>query len=190
MQTILIIGLGNPGKEYAATRHNFGFLFLDHLAKNLGNDFEFSLEKKLKSEIIKAKIGENQLILAKPQTFVNLSGEAVIKLRNFFKPDILIVAYDDLNLDFGTIRLRNGGQSGGHNGIKNIIRKLGDNFWRLKLGIGPQPKINERLLKAEDFVLQKFAKDEQTQIPQILDKAATEIAQLIEKGNLEEKTIK
>ena len=188
MQTILIIGLGNPSKEYEQTRHNFGFMFLDNLIQNLDNNLKFANNNKLKSEIAKTKIGENQFVLVKPQTFVNLSGEAALKLRNFFKPDILIVSYDDLNLDFGILCLRNGGQSGGHNGIKNIIQKLGDDFWRLKLGIGPQPVKGNKLMKAENFVLQKFTKDEQTQIPEILNKAAKEIIYIIGKDDLEKKT--
>ncbi len=168
----LIAGLGNPGLKYVDTRHNVGFEMLDVLAGAAG----IRVSKiKFKSLIGEGKISGHSVILAKPQTFMNASGEAIRDIMQYYKipPDRLIVIFDDVSLDTGRIRIRARGSAGGHNGMKNIIYHLGtEDFPRIRIGIG-HPGKEEDLI---DYVLDKFPKDEintliQTakQIPEIVD---------------------
>ena len=152
----LVVGLGNVGDKYCFTRHNAGFMVVDKWA--IMNDVSFKEEKKLKCFVGKFKNGFEDIMLIKPTTFMNLSGEAVIAVVNYYKIDIedIIIVYDDLSLELGKIRFRPSGSDGGHNGIKSVIKHLGtSNFARLKVGIGPQPPV-----PAESFVLQNFYKDQ------------------------------
>ena len=152
----LIAGLGNIGEKYLFTRHNAGFMVADKLAYD--NNLEFREEKKLKCLLAKTKINSEDIIIIKPTTFMNLSGEAVIAVRNYYKIEIkdILIIYDDLSLDIGKIRFRANGSDGGHNGIKSIIKHLGTkDFDRIKVGIGPQPPI-----PSEAFVLQNFTKEQ------------------------------
>lgn len=152
----LIVGLGNIGEKYLFTRHNVGFMVVDKLAYDKG--FDFKEEKKLKCFLAKARINGDDVVVIKPTTFMNLSGEAISLVMNYYKIDVkdLIVIYDDLSLDLGKLRFRANGSDGGHNGIKSIIKHVGGkNFDRIKVGIGPQPTI-----PAEAFVLQNFAKEQ------------------------------
>ena len=175
----LILGLGNPEKEYGRTRHNFGFRAVDFFAEK----FEFPafrLEKKFKAEISEKEIHGEKIFLAKPQTFMNLSGEAASALLNFYKPKLgdFLVVFDDVDLPFGTLRFREGGSSGGHNGIKNLIAHFGtENFARLRLGTA-----NELLdiMPTDEFVLSKFTPDEEKAIPGILEKAVDGIDKFLE----------
>jgi len=183
MDSILIIGLGNPGKEYALTRHNFGFMVIDEFVSD--QKLGFANNKKWQSEITELNFKNKKIILAKPQTFMNASGIAVKKLVDFYKPITTLTIYDDLNLDLGTIRLKFAGESGGHNGVKNIIKNIGSDFWRLKLGIGPQP---ERL-NAEDFVLQKFNEDEKELTPEITKQGSEMILNFLNEDNPKPKTL-
>ena len=183
MENILIIGLGNPSEKYSQNRHNFGFMVLNQFTQN--QNLKWNENKKFLSSIGELKIGERKIIFAKPQTFMNASGTATKKLVNFYKPKLILVIYDDLNLKLGQIRLRNGGESGGHNGIKDIIEKLGQDFWRLKLGIGPQPEN----LAAENFVLQNFDKDEEKKLKIIINAANELVTEFIQEKQHEEKTI-
>lgn len=159
----LIAGLGNIEDKYCFTRHNAGFMVLDKLA--LDNNFSFREENKLKCFL--AKSGD--IIYIKPTTFMNLSGEAVRAVMDYYKinvKDILIV-YDDIALDLGRIRFRANGSDGGHNGIKSIIKHVGTKeFDRLKIGIGPQPNI-----PSENFVLQNFPKEQLEELKEILKRA-------------------
>ena len=158
MQTYLIIGLGNPGREYAQTRHNAGFLLVDRLAERLGTRFRRLQFKALTTD---ARYGDAKIILAKPQTYMNLSGQAVGALVRFYKvpPEHLLVAYDDLDLPLGTVRLRPKGGHGGHKGMRSIIERLGtQEFPRLRLGIGRPPG----RMDAADYVLQRFSPAELT----------------------------
>jgi PTH1 family peptidyl-tRNA hydrolase len=168
----LIAGLGNPGLKYVDTRHNVGFEMLDVLAGAAG----IRVSKiKFKSLIGEGKISGHSVILAKPQTFMNASGEAIRDIMQYYKipPDRLIVIFDDVSLDTGRIRIRARGSAGGHTGMKNIIYHLGtEDFPRIRIGIG-HPGKEEDLI---DYVLDKFPKDEintliQTakQIPEIVD---------------------
>jgi PTH1 family peptidyl-tRNA hydrolase len=183
MENTLIIGLGNPGKEYALTRHNFGFMILDEFAKN--QKLGWTNNKKWQSQIAQFNFENKKIILAKPQTFMNASGIAVKKLVNFYKPVKVIVIYDDLNLDLGVIRLKFSGESGGHNGVKSLIKNISKDFWRLKLGIGPQPQN----LSAEDFVLQKFNNIEKDLVTKIIKQGNKIILDTLKQENLEPKTI-
>ena len=169
----LIVGLGNYPKEYELTRHNIGFMCLDNLADK--NSASFKTEAKFKADVASCVINYEKVILAKPLTYMNLSGEAVQKIAAFYKiePQNILIVYDDLSLDLGKFRFRANGSDGGHNGIKSIIQQLGTNkFPRLKVGIGPQPEF----LKSEKFVLQNFSTE---QIP-LLNKVVTKSIDAIE----------
>ena len=163
----LIAGLGNIGEKYLYTRHNVGFMLLDKIA--LDNNLTFRENSKLKAFITNFKDGQNDYILIKPTTYMNLSGEAVRAVADYYKiskEDILIV-YDDLSIDLGRMRFRANGSDGGHNGIKSIIHHLGSqDIARLKIGIGPQPN-----LPAEAFVLQNFSKEELVKLKEVLIRA-------------------
>jgi PTH1 family peptidyl-tRNA hydrolase len=164
----LVIGLGNPGREYKESRHNIGFLLADRLAARMGVAFG-----RLESKALVAK-GEQdgqRVILAKPQTYMNLSGQSASSLVRFYKIPLehLLVAYDDVDLPFGFVRLRPGGGSAGQKGMASIIQSLGsEEFPRLRLGIGRPPG----RMGASDYVLQNFSKDQQEQLNVLLDRAA------------------
>ena len=159
---VLLVGLGNPGKEYDGTRHNIGFEAIDAFAK--ANDFGPWINKKdLKCEMATARLGDTQVIAIKPTTFMNLSGEAVQAVAHFYKIPIdrIVAVYDEIDIDFGQIRLRVGGSSAGHNGVKSLIEHLQEGFGRVRVGIGPkQPE----QMDSADFVLAKFSGEQQAQI--------------------------
>jgi len=162
----LIIGLGNPGSKYENTRHNAGFAIVSHLAEK--HSIQGKTESKFNAIVGKGKIKDEDVIILEPLTYMNLSGQAVIAVMNFYKiqkEDILVI-YDDLSLELGIMRFRANGSDGGHNGIKSIIQHLGGdkNFARLKIGIGPQPSF----MAAEDFVLQKFSNEEKKYLDKII----------------------
>lgn len=166
----LIIGLGNPGKEYENTKHNAGFLAVDLFASenSLGN---FTENKKLKSEILKTP----NFIIAKPTTFMNLSGDAISLIKEYYKIDIkdIIVVYDDLDIEMGKIKCGVFESSAGHNGIKSIIEKLNSTeFTRIRIGIGNKTIQN---IPSEDIVLQKFNDQEKEKIDTALQDAVEEI---------------
>jgi PTH1 family peptidyl-tRNA hydrolase len=148
----LVVGLGNPGRKYCKTKHNIGFMCIDHYVKKHG--LKLKKENKFNGESV--KIGN--LILLKPHTFMNLSGESVVKTMNFYDIEIddVLVIYDDLSLPFAKIRLREKGSAGGHNGIKSIIQHLKtEEFKRVKIGIDSNP-----MIETKDYVLSKFSKQE------------------------------
>ena len=156
----LIIGLGNFEDKYLFTRHNAGFMAVDFFVQ--ANNQSFRQEKKLKSMI--AKFGD--VVVIKPLTYMNLSGEAVRAVMDFYKIEVkdILVIFDDISLDLGKVRFRASGSDGGHNGIKSIIQHIGTkDFDRLKIGIGPQPNI-----PSEAFVLQNFTNDELEKLKEIL----------------------
>lgn len=163
----LIICLGNYGSKYELTRHNIGFMFADNFA--IKHNADFKNEPRLRSEIASFFFNEDKIIIVKPQTYMNLSGEALSLVKNFYKienKNILIV-YDDISLPLGSIRFRDKGSDGGHNGIKSIALHLGSNvFDRLKLGIGPQPDH----IKSEIFVLQNFTTEQLNLITESMTK--------------------
>ena len=161
----MIAGLGNPGKEYAGSRHNVGFMTLDELADRYNIDVR---EKAHKALIGKGMIEGNKVILVKPQTYMNLSGESIRSVMDYYKtePSEFIVIYDDISLDVGRLRIRKKGSAGGHNGIKNIIAHLGtQEFPRIKVGIGNKPEGWD----LADYVLSKYSKAEQEALKEASD---------------------
>lgn len=165
-RTLLFIGLGNPGKEYDLTRHNIGFYCIDEFVKK-NKEMESWVQKKdLKCLVSTGRVGENRVIAIKPTTFMNLSGDAVQAAVHFYKIslDNIVVVQDELDLDFGQIRMRETGSAAGHNGIKSVSQHLGEKYGRIRVGIGPKKPAR---IKSEDFVLQKFAGDEQSHLPNL-----------------------
>ncbi len=165
----IIVGLGNPGKQYAKTRHNVGFDTIDRLADR----YNISVDtKKHKALCGKGMIEGQKVVLAKPQTFMNLSGESVRELTDFYKIDPeeeLIVIYDDISLEPGQLRVRPKGSAGGHNGIKNIIAQIGTQvFKRVKVGVGEKPKGYD----LADYVLGHFSKEERAVMEDAFERAA------------------
>lgn len=174
----LIVGLGNPGLAYNKTRHNTGFMFLDRLAKDYS--VKFKLDAKLKSEICDIKINQDKVILIKPQTFMNLSGQAVKAVCNYYnidKEDILVI-HDDLDLDVGQIRFRPHGSSAGHKGMQNIMDEFNtQDIKRLKVGIG---SVDSKF--TIDYVLGKFMEDEMIIIDALIDKIDNMIQDFCDKS--------
>jgi PTH1 family peptidyl-tRNA hydrolase len=174
----LIIGLGNPGKEYADTRHNLGFRVVDELARRYSLSFG---KKERKAVVATGVMLGKKVVLAKPQTYMNLSGEAVRSLVDFHKvelPRILVIS-DDLDIPLGTIRLRKAGGAGGQGGMKNIIQHLGtQDFSRVRLGIGRPPgKMNPK-----DYVLQAFRGDDAILAVEVVDQAANAVETWLTQG--------
>lgn len=175
----IIAGLGNPGRNYVGTRHNIGFDALDALASK--NNIKFN-KTKFKADIGEGIIGTERVILAKPQTFMNLSGESIRPLRDWYKiPDEnIIIIHDDISLPLGKLRLRGKGSAGGHNGMKSIIYQLGtDIFPRLKIGVGAPPDAEYDLA---DFVLGKFSKDEVEILAKTVVKVTDAVESIIRNG--------
>ena len=174
----IIVGLGNPTKEYDKTRHNVGFSVIDVLADQIGIDVS---EKKHRALCGKGMLEGQKVILAKPQTFMNLSGESVRAMVDFYKvsPDEVIIIYDDISLEPGQLRIRTKGSAGGHNGIKNIIAHLGtQEFPRIKVGVGEKPKY----MDLADYVLSRFSKGEQELMDDAFREAADAVAMMISEG--------
>jgi PTH1 family peptidyl-tRNA hydrolase len=165
-KTILLVGLGNPGKEYDLTRHNVGFLALDEFVAKTDEMEDWIVKSNLKSQMSTGRIGQNKVIAIKPTTFMNLSGEAVQAVANFYKihPDNIVVLHDEIDINFGQIRLRKGGSSAGHNGIKSVTQHMGEDYGRIRIGIGPKKPAS---IKSEAFVLKKFSAEEQEQLPNL-----------------------
>ena len=162
-KTLLIVGLGNPGEEYADTRHNVGFMCLDEFARL--NNFDSWINKKdLKCLLASSMLGDTKVLLCKPTTFMNLSGEAVQAITHFYKlqTDNIVVVHDELDVNFGQLRMRVGGSAAGNNGIKSISQHIGENYGRVRVGIGPKKPAQ---IDAADFVLQDFDKTEQDNLP-------------------------
>jgi PTH1 family peptidyl-tRNA hydrolase len=179
-EPFLIVGLGNPGREYRANRHNIGFMAADEIARLANANFSRVQTNSLVLQIMNQG---QRLILAKPQTFMNISGQAVGSLLRFYKVPLerMLVIHDDLDLPFGTLRMRPGGGSGGQRGLASIIEKLGtQDFPRLRLGIGRPPG----RMDAADYVLQDFSAAERELLPAILTRSA-EAASLFTKEGLE-----
>lgn len=174
----LLIGLGNPGREYKDSRHNIGFMLIDHLAVRLN---AHGMKLQSKAIVISTHYEERKIILAKPQTYMNLSGQSVQGLLHFYKVPFenLLVAHDDLDLPFGTIRIRPGGGPGGQRGMASTIEKLGtQDFPRLRLGIGRPPG----RMDPKDYVLQSFSKEDSKLLPEILDRSAEAALTFVTQG--------
>lgn len=160
----LLVGLGNVGDEYNLTRHNVGFDAIDEFVKEYDEMSDWSFNSNLKINLSNGKLADKSILAIKPTTYMNLSGEAVNKTIKYYKIPLenVIVMYDDVDLNFGQIRIRSGGSSAGHNGVKSIIENLKtEDFGRIKIGIGPK---NPPQIELSDYVLQKFNKEEQTNL--------------------------
>jgi PTH1 family peptidyl-tRNA hydrolase len=175
----LIVGLGNPGREYAMTRHNVGFMVIDRLAHKLGLAVE---KKKFKALVGQGQLGREKVLLAKPQTFMNLSGEAVSSLLHWYKLETsdLLVVLDDMDLPPGKLRIRPEGGSGGHKGMESIIRELGsESFPRLRLGVG-KPETPD--FDGADYVLSTLAGDDLKAFEEAVDTAVGAICCIVDEG--------
>lgn len=182
----LIVGLGNPGREYEATRHNAGFWWVDELARK--HSANFKNESKFHGLVARATLHGHEVQLLKPQTFMNVSGRAVVALALFYKilPDQILVVHDELDLPPGSAKLKMGGGHGGHNGLKDIIAQLGTkDFWRMRVGIGHPGERSEVV----NYVLNAPRKEEQVLIEDAMQHAQ-EVAPLIIEGKLEAAMLK
>jgi peptidyl-tRNA hydrolase, PTH1 family len=180
----LLVGLGNNGAKYARTRHNLGFMVLDALVDQQGWA-KPQPDSKLQGSVSKDSFGapEEGIVLLKPATMMNLSGRSIAAAAHYYQipaEDVWVI-YDDIDLEFGTLRVRQGGGSGGHNGLKSIIQHIGPDFGRIRLGVS-----NELRESADTahFVLAQFTTDEQQQLPKVISAAATVISEHLEVGTL------
>ena len=174
----LIVGLGNPGAEYARTRHNAGFWLVDELARRHGGTFRH--EGKHQAELARVRIGGDEIWLAKPMTFMNRSGGPVSSVLGFYKiaPAEMLVAHDEIDLPSGTVRLKHAGGHGGHNGLRDLISAQGDAFWRLRIGVGHPGTKNDVV----DFVLTHAGRDEQRAIDETIAAGADAIEEMVRAG--------
>jgi len=178
-EPLLVVGLGNPGPQYAKTRHNLGFMVADLLAARIGA--QFRVHKRSGAEVVTGRLGHRPVVLAKPRTYMNESGRQVGPLANFYSvvPGDVIVIHDELDIDFGRIRLKLGGGEGGHNGLRSVANALGTkNFQRVRIGVGRPPGRKDPAA----FVLETFSSTERTEIPTICEQAADATEILIELG--------
>lgn len=179
----IIIGLGNPGEKFENTRHNIGFRILDKIAEKL--EVTFHLKKDFKAEVAELDFNNTTVKLVKPQTFMNDSGQAVVKIKNFYKVSSrnILVVHDDVDLALGKIRIQLDGSSAGHKGIQSIIDITGNDFWRVRVGVGKSDKI-----PTEVWVLKEFSKDEKKHLETIVDKIADFMVESLGK-EIKEETI-
>ena len=177
----LIVGLGNPGAQYEKTRHNVGFMVADALAGRVGS--AFSSHKKSNSDIVQARLGRRSVVIAKPRTFMNLSGQPVAALARFFSVDAanIVVVHDELDIDFGALRLKLGGGEGGHNGLRSISQHLSTkDYLRVRVGVGRPPG----RMDPASFVLKPFSAAERKDLGVIVEEAA-DAAELLLSAGLE-----
>lgn len=175
----LIVGLGNPGKQYERTRHNIGFLVLDELARRL--DIRFRRSWKVSAQIAKGQLGGKSVQLMKPQTFMNRSGQAVTPLLRKCggKPGDVLVVFDDTAIDWGQLRIRAQGSAGGHNGVQSVVNALGDNaFGRIRVGIGSKPD----MVSLSDYVLGSFSAAERRDLEDVVSRAADAVETVCAEG--------
>jgi PTH1 family peptidyl-tRNA hydrolase len=185
-KTALIIGLGNPEKKYDGTRHNIGFAALDYFAKQ--NDFPGWVDKKdLKCHVVMHTLGGTRVILCKPTAYMNNSGESAQAIQKFYRiyNQNTLAIYDELAIPFGQIRTRVGGSDAGHNGVKSLIQHVGDDFSRLRIGVGND--ISEKADSA-NFVLGKFSKQEQAKLPDVIKETSVLMTEYIFGGQLPHET--
>lgn len=174
-----MVGLGNPGPTYAQTRHNIGYMVADRLAARLGSTFK--VHKRSGAEMVTGRLGGRSVVLAKPRNYMNEAGRQVGPLAKFYSVPAadVIVIHDDLDLDFGRIRLKLGGGEGGHNGLRSVAAALGTkDFQRVRIGIGRPPGRKDPAA----FVLEKFTSAERTEVPAICEQAADAAELLVELG--------
>lgn len=187
----LIVGLGNSGEKYEKTRHNLGFEVVERFLKDFHSASKtiWTLEKKFKSEIVKVewqpkKGSLQEIILAKPTTFMNDSGNAVELLASFYKikPEDVLIVHDEIDLPLGNMKIRFGGGTAGHKGVNSVMTKLGsDKFWRLRLGINHLGK-GQRIKHADRFVLSKFERNEAGKVRELVKRGSKSIQEILENG--------
>lgn len=182
----IVVGLGNPGERYRKSRHNVGFFALDHIADHLKEsqniDVEWKNDAKHNASIAKVKYGKNSILLVKPLTMMNLSGQAIRSIISFYKesPQDVIVIYDDIDLPLGEVRMRHSGSAGTHNGMKSIIAELQtEDFPRIRIGIENRPPELKAKIDLADYVLSSFAENEQEQVRSSLEKTLQELQNLL-----------
>ena len=177
----LIVGLGNPGIKYNNTRHNIGFNIIDVLAEEFGID---KFKEKFSGLLAEGIINNEKVLILKPQTYMNLSGDSIIQVIKFYKINFvkdMIIIYDDMDLPLGKLRIKEKGSAGGHNGIKSIISHLGDKFLRIKCGIGKATTKDENI----NFVLGKFTKEEQNYVDKMTKETIDIIDDICNNTNIE-----
>ena len=179
----LIAGLGNPGPEYAANRHNVGFMVADLLAERIGGGFKRA--GKAQAQVVEGRIGppgpgNRRVILAKPMSYMNLSGGPVTALRDFYKVPVgnIVAVHDELDIDYGMLRLKLGGGDNGHNGLKSMTKAMGSDYHRVRFGIGRPPG----RMQVADFVLKDFSATERKELDYFVDRAADAVECLVIEG--------
>lgn len=178
MGPTLVVGLGNPGPRYAGNRHNAGFMVADELARRVGGKFK---AHRGRADLIETHLAGQRVMLAKPKTYMNLSGGPVASLRDFFKlpPEQIVVVYDELDIPFSAVRLKLGGGDNGHNGLKSITQSIGSrDYYRVRFGIGRPPGRQD----PADYVLSDFSPYERRELPFHLDRAADAVEALLSEG--------
>jgi PTH1 family peptidyl-tRNA hydrolase len=178
----LVVGLGNPGPEYAAHRHNVGFMVADLLAERMGGRFK---AHKARAQVVEGRLGvpgpsSRRVVVAKPMSYMNLSGGPVTALRDFYKVPVehVVAIHDELDIDYGTLRLKKGGGDNGHNGLKSITKSLGPDYHRVRFGIGRPPG----RMDVAAFVLKDFSAAERKELDYLVDRAADAVETLIVDG--------
>lgn len=186
-RTLLIVGLGNPGPEYELTRHNAGFFCIDDFVAKTEGMEGWIKKDSLKCLMSSGRVGDARVVAIKPTTFMNISGEAVQAVSSFYKipHDSILVLHDELDIDFGQIRLRVGGSAAGHNGIKSVSQHLGEDYGRVRIGIGPK---TPEQMNSEDFVLQKFSEEQQSQLPNMAREVTAILSEYVYGGQLPHET--
>ncbi|MFD5423895.1 aminoacyl-tRNA hydrolase [Streptomyces sp. NPDC127084] len=179
----LVVGLGNPGPDYAGNRHNVGFMVADLLAERMGGKFKRAT--KAQAQVVEGRIGppgptNRRVILAKPMSYMNLSGGPVTALRDFYKVpvDHVVAVHDELDIDFGVLRLKLGGGDNGHNGLKSMTKAMGADYHRVRFGIGRPPG----RMQVADFVLKDFSSAERKELGYFVDRAADSVECLVSDG--------
>lgn len=173
----LVVGLGNPGPEYAGNRHNIGFMVADLLAERVGGKFK---THKSRAQVVEGRLAGHRVVLAKPMAFMNLSGGPVTALRDFYKVPLerIVVVHDELDIDFAVLRLKRGGGDNGHNGLKSITKSLGPDYFRVRFGIGRPPG----RMDVAAFVLKDFSSTERKGLDVEVDRAADAVESLVSDG--------
>ena len=173
----LVVGLGNPGPEYAGNRHNIGFMVADLLAGRMGARFK---SHKSRNQVAEGRLAGRRVVLAKPLSFMNLSGGPVTALRDFYKVpvDRLVVVHDELDIDYAVLRLKKGGGDNGHNGLKSLTKSLGPDYFRVRAGVGRPPG----RMEVADFVLKDFSSTERKELDWFVDRAADAVEALLTEG--------
>ncbi len=179
----LVVGLGNPGPEYAMNRHNVGFMVVDLLARRIGGKFKRA--GKAQAQVLEGRIGpagpgNRRVILAKPMSYMNLSGGPVNALKDFYKVPVanIVAVHDELDIDYGTLRLKLGGGDNGHNGLKSMTKAMGAEYHRVRFGIGRPPG----RMQVADFVLKDFSSGERKELDYFVDRAADAVEALVTEG--------